>query len=206
MPGKRVSRKNKLKRIAFITVTVFIAIGLVIPLASLFQAQPVASDGQAAMRQQLSALEAQAAANPSDTAVLLELAGMYFQLGEAGQAVAAFEQVLALDPGNVTVRYEVSLIYYLSGAFDQAIEHLTRLLEDDPGNGEAQVLYAYALGPGKGDYAAAVQSLQNYIDTAQEGAEIESAKEAVTRLQTLAEQKATEQEATEQEAAGQESE
>lgn len=213
MPGKRMTRKNKLKRIAFITVTVFIAIGLVIPLASLFQAQPVVSDGQAAMRQQLSALEAQAKANPSDAAVLRELAGMYLKLEMYVQAATVYEQVLALEPGDVASRYDLSVAYYYSDAYDQAIEHLAWLLEDEPSSGRAQIMYGYVLGFGKKDYVAAIQSLQNYIDTAQEGTDsdieaansyVEAAKEAVTILQMLAEQEIAEQEATEQEAADQE--
>jgi len=188
-------KKNRFRKFVFITITVLIAIGLVIPLASLFQKQPgnngLPSAGQAGqtIQEQLAGLESRAKENPRDVAVLMELGEAYHHLGKPDQAIKTYEQVLALDPNNVTARYDMAIIYYYSSKYDQAINQLNEMIKIDPGNKEAHLLYGYVLGAGKKDYAAGIQELEKYIALAKQGTEVEHAKQTVEEWKALAAQK-----------------
>jgi cytochrome c-type biogenesis protein CcmH/NrfG len=123
--------KNKFRKAIFIVITVLIAIGLVIPLASLFQDQPGggAQDpgtAQKTLQERLAELEAEAEKSPGNTEVLMELAEAYIYTSKPDQAVKTYEQVLAADPGYSEARYMIAYVYYMTGEFDQAETNLKR--------------------------------------------------------------------------------
>jgi cytochrome c-type biogenesis protein CcmH/NrfG len=189
-------KKNKFKRFVFITITVLIAIGLVIPLAGLFQKQPgnsgLPGGGQTGqtVQEQLAGLESKAKENPNDTAVLMELGEAYHYLGKLDQAIKTYERVLALNPNNVKARYDLATIYYYSSKYDQAIVQLEEIIKNDPGDEEAHLLYGYVLGAGKKDYAAGIQELEKFIALAKQGPDVEHARQVIEDWKKLlAEQK-----------------
>lgn len=174
--------KSKLRKTVFIIITVLIAIGLVIPLAALFQKQP--TDGgacasgatQQTLQERLADLEAEATRSPENTAVLMELADMYIYGGKQEQAVKTYEQVLAVDPGLSDARYMIAYVHYSKDENDQAIATLQELIANDPGYAEAHLLYGFVLGHDKKDYAGGIQELEQFIAKAGEGPEVEKAK------------------------------
>lgn len=182
---KKSGRRNKLRRAIFIAITALIAIGLVIPLASLFQRQPY-SDGpqspgtsQQTTQDRLAELEAKALENPGDTEILMELAETYVYTGKPDLAVQTFEQVLAIDPGRSEARYNISFVYFMSGQYDQAEAELQELLRLDPDNKDAHRLYGIVLATGKKDYAAGIQEMEKYIELAKEGPDVEKARQII---------------------------
>jgi tetratricopeptide (TPR) repeat protein len=182
----RSVKKNKLRKAIFITITVLIAIGLVIPLASLFQNQPSTggANGTGAAQQtpqeRLADLEAEAVKSPGDKTVLMDLAEAYVYTGKPEQAVQTYEQILLVDPNQSDARYMIGYIYYMSGKYDQAVTRLQELIQKDPGYIEAHLLYGYVLGQGKKDYPGGIQELEKYVALAKEGQEVEKAKLAIT--------------------------
>lgn len=191
----RAVKKNKWLKFVFITVTVLIAVGLVIPIAGLFKSQPGNSGQQPSAGQnaptpqeQLAALEAKAMENPKDTAVLMELGEAYRYLGKPDQAIKTYEQLLALEPNNIAARLEMSLIYYYSGKYNEAATRLEEVISIDPGNKEAHLLYGYVLGAGKKDYEAGIRELEKFIDLAKQGLDVEKARQAVAEWKALAAQ------------------
>ncbi|MCG9968340.1 tetratricopeptide repeat protein [Pelotomaculum terephthalicicum JT] len=187
-------KKNKFQKIVFITITVLIAVGLVFPLAGLFQEQPAGNGlpdteqtGQTAL-DDLPALEARAKENPRDTAVLMELGEAYIRAGKPDQAVKTYEQVLAVEPNNITVRLEMAYIYYFTSQYDLAIGQLNEIIKNNPDNGEAHLIYGYVLGQGKKDYAAGIQELEKFIALAKQGTDVEHAKQAIEEWKALAAQ------------------
>lgn len=174
--------KSKLRKAIFIIITVLIAIGLVIPLATLFQNQPSGGGAQdpgttrKTPQERLAELEAEAIKAPGNTAVLMELADAYIYSGKPDQAVKTYEQVLAVDPGYSDARYMIAYVYYSKDENDQAIATLQELIEKDPNYAEAHLLYGYVLGHDKKDYAGGVQELERFIALAKEGTEAEKAK------------------------------
>lgn len=192
---RRSVKRNKIQKIVFVTITVLIAIGLVIPLAGLFQGQPGNSGAQSAgpagqsLQEMISSLEARAKDNPGDTAVLMELAEAYRYAGKPDQAVKTYEQVLALDPDNAQARLEIAYIHFYSDKNDQAIAQLQELINKDPNNKEAHLLYGYVLGAGKKDYSAGIQELEKFIALAKEGPEVEKVKQTINEWKAALAQK-----------------
>mgnify|MGYP001315146465 FL=1 len=178
-------KKNKLRRVIFITVTLLIAIGLVIPMAGLFQKQPGNSGAtgddysQQTLQEKLSNLEDKARANPGDKVVLMDLAETYIYSGQPEQAVKTYEQVLGLDPGNTEARINIATIYYYSSQYDPAIAQLQDLIQRDPDNKSAHYLYSIILGTGKKDYASAIREMETFIALAKEGPDVEKARQAI---------------------------
>ena len=187
--GRSVKR-NKFRKAIFIAITALIAIGLVIPLASLFQKQQPTGGAngtgtaQQTLQERLAELEAEAIKNPGDTAVLMELAEAYVYTSKPDQAVKTYEQVLLIDPGQSEVRYMIAYIYYMSGKYDLSVTRLQELIVKDPEYTEAHLLYGYVLGAGKKDYAGGIQELEKYVALAKEGPDVEKAKLAINEWKT----------------------
>lgn len=188
-------KKNKYLKFIFVTVTVLIAVGLVIPIAGLFKNQPGNSGQQPStgqnvptLQEQLAGLEAKAQEKPQDTAVLMELGEAYHYAGKPDQAIKTFEQVLALEPNNIAARYNMAMIYYYSAKYDASIAQLEEIIQYDPGNKEAHQLYGYVLGAGKKDYAAGIRELEKFIDLGKQGLDVEKARQAIEEWKALAPQ------------------
>lgn len=187
----RKSFKRNVRKAVFITITVLIAIGLVIPIAGLFQKQPGDSGassvpGVLSPQERIAGLEDRVKQNPEDKALLMELAEAYFYAGKPDQAVSAYEQVLAVDPGYSEARVDIATIYYYSGMYDQAIAQLQELIKNDPDHKEAHYLYGIILGSGKKDYIAGAGELEKYVELAKEGPDVEKAKERINEWKKAA--------------------
>jgi len=186
----RSVKSNKFRKALFITITALIAIGLVIPLASLFREQPSTGGAngtgtaQQTLQERLAALEAEAIKNPGDTAVLMELAEAYVYTSKPDQAVKTYEQVLLIDPGQSEARYMIAYVYYMSGKYDLSVTRLQELILKDPEYTEAHLLYGYVLGAGKKDYAGGIQELEKYVALAKEGPDVEKAKLVINEWKT----------------------
>ena len=182
--------KSKFRRAVFIIITALIAIGLVIPLASLFQSQPQVGGNSGTdqspgtLYDRLPDLEAKAKDNPGDKAVLMELAKAYDYTGKPDQAVKTYEQALAVDPGFSEARYKIAEIYYLSGKLDKAETWLKELIQKDPEYEYAHLLYGYVLGQGKKDYAGGIQELEKFVELAKEGPDVVKAKLIINEWKT----------------------
>lgn len=181
-------KRNKFRKAIFITITALIAIGLVIPLAAMFQRQPTSGGSQSTVQQtaqeRLAELEAKVLENPSDTTILMDLAETYVYTGNPDKAVKTFEQVLAVDPGQSEARYDIAYVYYMSGKFDQAEVKLQELIQRDPGNKEAYYLYGIVLGTGKKDYTGGIKEMEKYIALAKEGPDVEKARQMINEWKT----------------------
>lgn len=177
-------KKNKFRKTLFVVITVLIAIGLVIPLAGLFQKQPGSGVQDENLAQQtpqerLAELENQAKADPGNVNILLELAQAYFYAGNPEQATKTYEQVLTLDANNSEARYDMATIYYYSSKYDLAVAQLQELLKNDPGNKAAHYFYGIVLGTGLKDYQGGIQELEKFIELAKEGPDVEKARQVI---------------------------
>ncbi len=189
----RKSVKKNIRKALFVIITVMIAIGLVIPIAGLFQKQPVDSgshsgpDAQSPL-EKIAGLEDRAKQNPGDKSILMELAEAYFYSGKPDQAVKTYEQVLVLDPASSEAGINIATIYFYGGEYDQAIDRLQELIKNDPNHREAHYLYGIVLGAGKKDYLAGAQELEKYVELAREGPDVEKAKERINEWRAAASQ------------------
>lgn len=65
-------------------------------------------------------------ANPNDADAVLQLANMYFEIGEWVRARELYTQYLTLRPENPDVLSDIGVTYREQGQFDQALEHFRR--------------------------------------------------------------------------------
>ncbi len=174
--------KSRFRKAVFITITALIAIGMVIPLAGLFQKLPAGGGlgespaTQMTPQERLAGLEAEAVKTPQNIAVLMELADAYIYSGKPDQALKTYEQVLQVDPGYSDARYMIAYVNYSMNENDQAITSLQELIEKDPQYAGAHLLYGYVLGHDMKDYAGGVQELERFVALAGEGPDVEKAK------------------------------
>lgn len=182
---KKSVKKNRFKRGVFITITIMIAIGLVIPLAGLFQKQPDPTGTQGAgpagqtPQERIAALEGKVKENPGDTTVLMDLGQAYLYSGKPDQAIQTYQQVLAVNPNLTEAYLDMATIYFYSSKHDQAIAQLQELLKKEPDNVSAHYLYGIVLGTGKKDYAAGIQEMEKFIALAKEGPDVEKARQII---------------------------
>ncbi|MHB1041974.1 MAG: tetratricopeptide repeat protein [Eubacteriales bacterium] len=189
---KSVKRK-KVQRYVFIFITVLISIGLVVPLVSLFgngSGTPAKGGGDQAQQQsfadRLAELEAKAKENPSDTAVLMQLAEAYTRAGKQDQSVLTYQSIIAQDPDNLDSRLNLGTLYFYSGKYDQSITSLQEVIKRDPNNQLAHYWCGYVLGVGKKDYAGGVQELEKYVELAKTGIDVEKARQDIVEWKKLA--------------------
>ena len=190
MPLKK-SHKNKIKRVLFITITLLIAIGLVIPLAGLFSNQNNNYSGQSdnpvtqTPAERLAELEQKAQANPGDVNTLIELAQAYFYAGNLDQSIKTYKEVLELSPLNSSARYDLATLYYFSNQYDLAVEQLKELLKNEPNNADAHYLCGIVLGTGVKDYPGAISEMERFIELNREGADVEKAKQYINEWKNM---------------------
>jgi cytochrome c-type biogenesis protein CcmH/NrfG len=185
----RKSHKSKIKRILFITITLLIAIGLVIPLAGLFSNQNDYSGSDNPVTQtpeeRLAQLEQKAQANPGDVNTLIELSQAYFYAGNIDQSIKTYKDVLVLEPLNSPARYDLATLYYFSSQYDLSVEQIKELLKNDPNNADAHYLYGIVLGTGVKDYSGAISEMERFIELAREGSDVEKAKQYINEWQNM---------------------
>ncbi len=176
-------KKSKLRKGVFIGITILIAVGLVVPMAGLFQQNDSSPVGQpmqsASLDEEIKALEARSAENPEDTSVLMELAEIYLYAGKPEKSIATYGKILTAEPENSQARINIATVYYYSSDYEQATEHLQTLIEKEPDNMSAHYLYGIVLATGKKDYAAGIEEMEKFIALAGEGPDVERAKQAI---------------------------
>ncbi len=188
---KRSVRRSKFTRAVFITITVLIAIGLVVPLAGLFRGRDDTGGAQStaavqkSLGERLAELEEKAAGSPGDKELLMELAETYLYAGKPDQAVLTYEKVLAQDPGFSKARLEMATVYFYSGRYDQSVEQLKKVIESEPDNADAHYLLGIVLGAGKKDFAAGMGELEKFIALKGEGPEAEKARQIIDEWKNI---------------------
>ena len=181
-----------MKRALFITITLLIAIGLVIPLAGLFSNQNDYSGRDNTVTQtpaeRLAELEQKAQASPGDVNTLIELSQAYFIAGNIDQSIKTYKDVLALEPLNSAARYDLATVYYFSNQYDLSVEQIEELLKNDPNNADAHYLYGIVLGTGVKDYQGAISAMERFIELTREGADVEKAKQYINEWKNMSAQ------------------
>jgi tetratricopeptide (TPR) repeat protein len=104
----------------------------------------VAAGEPAVRRQALQLLEAAAARDSADVAVLAQLAQFYDRLGREDQAMGLCERILALDPSHIAAAVNLGIYRVKRGASDEAIRLWKAALQRNPALTGARVNLAVA--------------------------------------------------------------
>lgn len=82
--------------------------------------------------QQIKDLEARVAANPSDLALKLTLANMYYDVNRDAEAVPLYRAYLAANPADTNARTDMAVSLANTGLVDSAIVELKRVVKANP--------------------------------------------------------------------------
>jgi cytochrome c-type biogenesis protein CcmH/NrfG len=116
--------------------------------------------------QRATALEKQAQSQPSNVAVRLELANMYYDAQRFDIAATWYEQLLKLDPHNVDASTDLAVCYHYQGQHDRALAQIDKSLEIDPKHTKTLLNQGIIRAWGKNDLEGAAKSWQRLIEVA----------------------------------------
>jgi cytochrome c-type biogenesis protein CcmH/NrfG len=102
-------------------------------------------------------------ANPNDTKVLIQIAGLYNKAHQFKDAADYYGKALRLDPKNVDTRNEMASCLYYSGDADGAIAQLQQSLKTDPRNVNALFNLGMVRWKGKNDSRGAIAAWQQLL-------------------------------------------
>ena len=106
---------------------------------------PTASAGADAVIQLMADLQACVANNPNNLDCMLELANLYYDLGQYPQAQTAFEAAVKLDPHNVGALVKLAGSYIRQNKFPEAVTTLEEALRLQPNSPELHLLLGLSL-------------------------------------------------------------
>jgi len=144
------------KIVALAVAAAFIAIGalsLVNPGGPALNTATQASSEDQQTQQLITQLQGQLAANPTSTALLLQLGNTYYDLGrqqvEAKKqvlaqtnfelAVDSYKKVLKQRPKDADVRTDMATAMYYAGQTQQAVAQVARVLKEKPNHENALI-------------------------------------------------------------------
>lgn len=119
---------------------------------------PTVATGADPTIQQMADLQACVANNPNNLNCMLDLANLYYDLGQYPQAQTAFEAAVKLDPHNVGALVKLAGSYIRQNKFDQAVVTLEDAISLQPDAPELHLLLGLSysrLDPPQTDRAVA---------------------------------------------------
>ena len=111
-------------------------------------------------------LEKTAAARPSDSAVRVELADLYYDARRFPQAIQWYEGALKIDPKNVNASTDLAAAYYYMNDFDRALAQIDHSLRIDARHSKTWLNQGIILAFGKHDLAGARASWEKVVQIA----------------------------------------
>jgi len=82
------------------------------------------------------------AADPTQSAALINLGATQIKLNRVNDAVANFNKAVLVDPDNVTVHFNLGSIYTSAGQYNQAVVHLQKVISLTPSDALAHKMLA----------------------------------------------------------------
>lgn len=104
-------------------------------------------------------------ANPNDTKLLVQIAGLYDKAHQFKDAAEYYGKAVRLDPKNLETRNQMASCLYYSGDIDGAIAQLQQSLKADPKNVNALFNLGMVRWKGKNDSKGAIAAWQQLLKT-----------------------------------------
>lgn len=114
---------------------------------------------------QASTLIEKSKTDPKNSALLLQIAGIYQASHQFKEASDYFERALKVDPKNVTAHTELASCLYYSGDVDGALEQLSEALKYNPKDPNSLFNLGMIKYRGKNDPAGAIAAWQQLLKT-----------------------------------------
>jgi tetratricopeptide (TPR) repeat protein len=126
-------------------------------------------------------LEDELKKSPDHAPVILRLAAIDREMGDAEQARRRLEEALKQNPGLVEVRLELSRVLYEAGDIDGATAQTKKILETDPKNVDA----LYNLGAINANHGKVAEAGKYWDEARRLGPDTPSGKKAAEGLKQL---------------------
>lgn len=116
--------------------------------------------------QRAGALQKTAAAQPTNAAVRVELANLYYDSAQFDQAATWYEGALKLNPKDTDASTDLAVCYYNLKQFDRALAQIDHSLSVDPKHTKTLLNQGFIRAFGKEDLTGAAESWQRVVDIA----------------------------------------
>jgi tetratricopeptide (TPR) repeat protein len=124
-------------------------------------------------------LRQQAAQNPRDARVRLDLGNAYFDSERFADAARWYEEALTLEPRNVNASTDLGISYYYMNQPDRALQQFERSLEIDPLHTKTLLNVGIVRAYGKEDLDGAVKAWQRVVEIQPDSPEGKVARQAL---------------------------
>lgn len=128
------------------------------------------------------ALEQQAAAEPRNVDVRVELAERYFDAARLDEAAPWYEAALAINPQHVGANADLAIVYFYQGQMDRALAQIDRALAVEPNHVKALLNQGIIRWRGKQDVVGAAESWERVIELAPTSEEATFARQGLDGL------------------------
>lgn len=125
--------------------------------------RPGSGDGKVSTSERQAAFEADIKKRPGDPLAHLSYARFLLGAGDEVKALQEFDATAKLDPSNAEARAYGGWIVFLAGLVDESLTRLDAAIAADPSYPDAHFFRGVVLYRGKGDPAAAIPELQEYL-------------------------------------------
>jgi len=129
-------------------------------------------------------LERQANNRPTDAAIRIDLANLYYDARRFDLAIPWYEAALKLEPKNVNASTDLALCFYATNEADRALKQIEYSLSVDPKHVKTLLNQGIILAFGKNDLNAAAVSWQKVIAIAPTSDEARIAKEGLAGIES----------------------
>ena len=129
-------------------------------------------------------LEQQAAAEPRNAGIRVDLANVYFDAERFAEAGPWYEAALEIDPKNVDASSDLAVVYFYRGEMDRALAQLDRALAVEPLHPKALLNQGIIRAFGKQDLAGAAESWEKVVAAAPDSIEGQRARQGLDGLRS----------------------
>jgi tetratricopeptide (TPR) repeat protein len=150
------------------------------------ESRPTSSERTAPPLDQNRAAELTTAAerNPSDAAIRVQLANLYFDAERYSEAARWYEDALRIDPRNPNASTDLGIVYYYTNQPDRALAQFEKSLAVDPRHAKTLLNIGIVRAVGKQDLDGATKAWQRVIEIAPDSPEGRAAKQMLDGLRS----------------------
>ena len=133
---------------------------------------------------QVTTLEQQAKARPTDAAVRVQLGNLYFDSERFSDAIPWYEAALKIDPKNVDASTDLAVCYYYTNDADKALTQIAQSLAVNPQHAKTLLNQGIIRAFGKQDLTGALESWEKVVQYAPGSPEAARAKQGIDGLKS----------------------
>lgn len=129
--------------------------------------------------QQVTALEAQAKAEPGNAKVRVDIGNLYFDADQFQQAIPWYQAALKINPRDANASTDLAVCFYSINEVDQALAQLDHSLTVDPAHVKTLLNQGIIRAFGKQDFAGAQASWERVVAIAPDSEEGRRARQGL---------------------------